>query len=420
MEDKALLINNLLDEIHDNISILKEYGFKYDEFSIVYNNMEESFQKIVSSDTYNTNVQVLFEDERLNDLYDMCKSYNTQLKTKVSYFRIFQTTEKILKNYDNNCFEQYLREVLNDFHLYTFAIKEGYIEDEKSDKIYELIYKLIKKEYSTNYHSLLIDLLYKNTLLYKLKDYVEKDIEYHKKDGDIRRMLRECDYGFMDAIPIIALIESNQKYLLIKTLRKYKKEYKSYLREYNYKKKEYTSRVNKLEYNKSSCKKKKKELKKIYGSLLLSISIIIGINKLNNSMSNWNNTIIEKHKNNEMTDTDFNKCEIGYNIIVCLTIIAEIACVIDAFSSGQKIIEEFFNLLIHPDKTILKEILNLTEQIKKDLKELDISEEKYFEYYKKLTSFEEDCNYLYDKYKDFDYLMTKNGIERIKHVEYGI
>ena len=114
-------------------------------------------------------------------------------------------------------------------------------------------------------------------------------------------------------------------------------------------------------------------------------------------MSNWNNTIIEKHKNNEMTDTDFNKCEIGYNIIVCLTIIAEIACVIDAFSSGQKIIEEFFNLLIHPDKTILKEILNLTEQIKKDLKELDISEEKYFEYYKKLTSFEEDCNYLYDK-----------------------
>ena len=197
MEDKALLINNLLDEIHDNISILKEYGFKYDEFSIVYSNMEESFQKIVSSDTYNTNVQVLFEDERLNDLYNMCRSYNTQLKTKVSYFRIFQTTEKILKNYDNNCFEQYLREVLNDFHLYTFAIKEGYIEDEKSDKIYELIYKLIKKEYSTNYHSLLIDLLYKNTLLYKLKDYVEKDIEYHKKDGDIRRMIRECDYGFI-------------------------------------------------------------------------------------------------------------------------------------------------------------------------------------------------------------------------------
>ena len=123
-----------------------------------------------------------------------------------------------------------------------------------------------------------------------------------------------------------------------------------------------------------------------------------------------NNKYREIKEYNTLSEDDLNQFETKYNISFLLIGVASI----------RDLIDEFILFVSDRKESRLEKIMTLSEDLKQKLNQLDLSKQEYDEYYNKIVEFENMCNELYKKYNDFDYLMTKNGLERIKHINYEL
>ena len=298
--DKGIIYNSKLNEVKETINKLGNLSFDLKDINLKVERIDNELKKSIKDkyDNYDISDKSPFMNDELSMLYDSAikkldKINDTLKQEYVNYYKIHVLSKK-LENSINDVDENNIDEVVSLGVMLLSSLKisstvDYEIEEDIVNKVYKLIYKVIKLEtiYSNNNTKLLNDIKKDDVDVQYISKLIKEDISKIKDNSEINDKLinlEDVDFNnnyLIDKNLIMLIILSNDKELSLRNKDKFLLDvdsYKQLLNDISYYKNErgyFLNDINELEDNIKNNKSKAFKKRLIYGINAVIVSSII-------------------------------------------------------------------------------------------------------------------------------------------------